>query len=287
MTLRLGSRAFGPHELAVMAIVNRTPDSFYDRGATFALAAALDRIDQVVSEGADIVDVGGVKAGHGTAVSAEDEIERTVSLVEGTRRRHPDLVISVDTYRAAVADAVCAAGADLVNDTWAGADPGVAVVAARRGAGLVCSHVGRQAPRTDPHRVAYDDVVADVVTKTTALAERAVAIGVRRDGILIDPTHDFGKNTWHTLQLTRSLDELVGTGWPVLVSMSRKDFVGETLDIPVEERLPGTLAVTAVAAWLGVRVFRAHDVIATRHVLDMVAAIRGSMPPRAARRGLA
>ena len=287
MTLRLGSRAFGPHELAVMAIVNRTPDSFYDRGATFALAAALDRIDQVVSEGADIVDVGGVKAGHGTAVSAEDEIERTVSLVEGTRRRHPDLVISVDTYRAEVADAVCAAGADLVNDTWAGADPGVAVVAARRGAGLVCSHVGRQAPRTDPHRVAYDDVVADVVTKTTALAERAVAIGVRRDGILIDPTHDFGKNTWHSLQLTRSLGELVGTGWPVLVSMSRKDFVGETLNIPVEERLPGTLAVTAVAAWLGVRVFRAHDVIATRHVLDMVAAIRGSMPPRAARRGLA
>ena len=287
MTLRLGSRAFGPHELAVMAIVNRTPDSFYDRGATFALAAALDRIDQVVSEGADIVDVGGVKAGHGTAVSAEDEIERTVSLVEGTRRRHPDLVISVDTYRAEVADAVCAAGADLVNDTWAGADPGVAVVAARRGAGLVCSHVGRQAPRTDPHRVAYDDVVADVVTKTTALAERAVAIGVRRDGILIDPTHDFGKNTWHSLQLTRSLDELVGTGWPVLVSMSRKDFVGETLDIPVEERLPGTLAVTAVAAWLGVRVFRAHDVIATRQVLDMVGAIRGRMPPRAARRGLA
>ncbi len=287
MTLRLGSRAFGPHELAVMAIVNRTPDSFYDRGATFALAAALDRIDQVVSEGADIVDVGGVKAGHGTAVSAEDEIERTVSLVEGTRRRHPDLVISVDTYRAAVADAVCAAGADLVNDTWAGADPGVAVVAARRGAGLVCSHVGRQAPRTDPHRVAYDDVVADVVTKTTALAEGAVAIGVRRDGILIDPTHDFGKNTWHSLQLTRSLGELVGTGWPVLVSMSRKDFVGETLDIPVEERLPGTLAATAVAAWLGVQVFRAHDVIATRHVLDMVAAIRGSMPPRAARRGLA
>lgn len=287
MTLRLGSRAFGPHELAVMAIVNRTPDSFYDRGATFALAAALDRIDQVVSEGADIVDVGGVKAGHGTAVSAEDEIERTVSLVEGTRRRHPDLVISVDTYRAEVADAVCAAGADLVNDTWAGADPGVAVVAARRGAGLVCSHVGRQAPRTDPHRVAYDDVVADVVTKTTALAERAVAIGVRRDGILIDPTHDFGKNTWHSLQLTRSLDELVGTGWPVLVSMSRKDFVGETLDIPVEERLPGTLAVTAVAAWLGVRVYRAHDVTATRQVLDMVAAIRGSMPPRAPHRGLA
>jgi dihydropteroate synthase len=285
--LRLGERDFGPDELAVMAIVNRTPDSFYDQGATYALTAALDRIDHVVSEGADIVDVGGVKAGHGRPVSVGEEIDRTASLVEATRQRHPGLVISVDTHRAAVADAACAAGADLINDTWAGADPDLAAVAARRGVGLVCSHVGGQAPRTDPHRVAYDDVLGDVVAKTTALAERAAAVGVRRDGILLDPTHDFGKNTWHSLRLSRDLGELVATGWPVLVSMSRKDFVGETLNLTVEDRLPGTLAATAVAAWLGVRVFRAHDVAATRQVLDMVAAIRGSMPPRTPRRGLA
>jgi dihydropteroate synthase len=285
--LRLGGRDFGPDELTVMAIVNRTPDSFYDQGATFALSAALDRIDQVVSEGADIVDVGGVKAGHGRPVSIGEEIDRTVPLVEATRQRNPGLVISVDTHRAAVADAACAAGADLVNDTWAGADPGVAVVAARRGAGLVCSHVGGQAPRTNPYRVAYDDVVADVVTTTAALAERAVAAGVRPEGILIDPAHDFGKNTWHSLQLTRSLDRLVRTGWPVLVSMSRKDFIGESLDQPVAERLSGTLAATAIAAWLGARVFRAHDVAATRQSLDMVAAIRGSRTPWAPRRGLA
>ena len=287
MRLRLGERDFGPDELAVMAIVNRTPDSFHDQGATFALSAALDRIDRVVSDGADIVDVGGVKAGHGQPVSTEEEIDRTVPLVEATRRRHPGLLISVDTYRADVADAVCAAGANLVNDTWAGADPGVAVVAARRGAGLVCSHVGSQVPRTDPHRVAYDDVVADVVAKTAALAERAVAVGVRPDGILLDPTHDFGKNTWHSLQLTRGIGELVRTGWPVLVSMSRKDFIGETLNIPVEERLPGTLAATAVAAWLGARVFRAHDIAATRQAVDMVAAIMGTGLPRLPRRGLA
>jgi dihydropteroate synthase len=285
--LRLGERDFGPDELAVMAIVNRTPDSFYDQGATYALTAALDRIDHVVSEGADIVDVGGVKAGHGRPVSVGEEIDRTASLVEATRQRHPGLVISVDTHRAAVADAACAAGAELINDTWAGADPDLAAVAARRGVGLVCSHVGGQAPRTDPHRVAYDDVLGDVVAKTTALAERAAAVGVRRDGILLDPTHDFGKNTWHSLRLSRDLGELVATGWPVLVSMSRKDFVGETLNLTVEDRLPGTLAATAVAAWLGVRVFRAHDVAATRQVLDMVAAIRGSMPPRTPRRGLA
>jgi dihydropteroate synthase len=285
--LRLGERDFGPDELVVMAIVNRTPDSFHDQGATFALSAALDRIDRVVAEGADIVDVGGLKAGHGQPVSTEEEIDRTVPLVEATRRRHPGLVISVDTYRAEVADAVCAAGANLVNDTWAGADPGVAVVAARRGAGLVCSHVGSQAPRTDPHRVANDDVVADVVAKTAALAERAVAVGVRPEGILLDPTHDFGKNTWHSLQLTRGIGELVRTGWPVLVSMSRKDFIGETLNIPVEERLPGTLAATAVAAWLGARVFRAHDIAATRQAVDIVAAIMGTGLPRLPRRGLA
>ncbi len=286
MRLRLGERDFGPDELVVMAIVNRTPDSFYDQGATFALSAALERIDRVVAEGADIVDIGGLKAGHGRPVSLAEEIDRTASLVAAARRRHPDVVISIDTYRADVAEAGCEAGADLVNDTWAGADPDLAAVAARRGVGLVCSHVGGQAPRTDPHRVAYDDVIGDVVAKTTALAEEAAAVGVRRDGIVLDPTHDFGKNTWQSLELSRDLGELVATGWPVLVSMSRKDFVGETLNLPVEDRLPGTLAATAVAAWLGARVFRAHDVAATRQVLDMVAAIRGSMPPRTPRRGL-
>jgi dihydropteroate synthase len=285
--LRLGNRDFAPGELAVMAIVNRTPDSFYDRGVTFDLPAALQRIDQVVAEGADILDIGGVKAGHGPPVSVEEEIDRTLPLVDAVRRRHPSLVISVDTYRAEVADAVCAAGADLINDTWAGADPDVAAVAASRGAGLVCSHVGEQAPRTDPHRVAYADVVADVIAKTTSLAERAVSIGVRRNAILVDPTHDFGKNTWHSLELTRNLDALVRTGWPVLVSMSRKDFVGETLGLPAQERLSGTLAATAVAAWLGAMVFRTHDVAATRQTLDMVGAIRETMPPRTPRRGLA
>jgi dihydropteroate synthase len=285
--LRLGDREFAPGELAVMAIINRTRDSFYDQGATFALPAALARIDQVAAEGADIIDVGGVRAGYGPQVSVAEEIDRTAPVVEEARRRHPSLVISVDTHRADVADAVCAAGADLINDTWAGADPQIPAVAASRGVGLVCSHVGSQSPRTDPYRVAYADVVSDVVARATALAERAIAMGVRRDGIIIDPTHDFGKNTWHSLQLTRALDRLVATGWPVLVSLSRKDFVGETLDLPVEQRMPGTLAATAVAAWLGARLFRAHDVAATRQALDMISAIRGTMPPRVPRRGLA
>jgi dihydropteroate synthase len=285
--LRLGRRTFGPADLVVMAIVNRTPDSFYDRGATYDLGAALDRADRVVEEGAAIVDVGGVKAGPGEDVDAAEEIRRTASLVAAIRDRHPDVVISVDTWRHEVGAAVCAEGADLLNDVWEAYDPRLAEVAAAYGAGLVCTHAGHAPPRTRPHRVAYDDVVADVVATCRRLAENAVSQGVRRDGILVDPGHDFGKNTRHSLAVTRDLPALVGTGWPVLVALSNKDFVGETLDLPVGERLEGTLAATAVSAWLGARVFRAHNVAETVRVLRMVSAIRGDTGPAATRRGLA
>ncbi|NUP40284.1 MAG: dihydropteroate synthase, partial [Streptomyces sp.] len=160
-------------------------------------------------------------------------------------------------------------------------------VAARHGAGLVCTHAGGARPRTRPHRVGYDDVMADILRVTCGLAERAAALGVRRDGILIDPGHDFGKNTRHSLEATRRLPEMTATGWPVLVSLSNKDFVGETLDRPVKERLIGTLATTAVSAWLGAQVYRVHEVEETRQVLEMVASIAGHRPPAVARRGLA
>ncbi|MEU4774657.1 dihydropteroate synthase [Micromonospora sp. NPDC023644] len=285
--LRLGGRTFGPDELVVMAIVNRTPDSFYDRGATFAQDSALRAVERAVEEGAEIIDIGGVKAGPGAEVDVAEEIRRTVATIAAVRAAFPDVVISIDTWRAEVAVEAVAAGADLLNDTWSGADPALAQVAARTGAGLVCSHAGGLAPRTRPHRAAFADVVADVLTTVTGLADRAVALGVRADGILIDPAHDFGKNTRHSLEITRRLGELSGTGWPLLVALSNKDFIGETLDLPVAERLEGTLAATAVSAWLGARVFRAHQVRPTRRVLDMVASIRGDRPPTLARRGLA
>ena len=287
MSLRLGRRTFGDDELTVMAIVNRTPDSFYDRGATYGLDAALAAVDRAVTAGAAIVDIGGVKAGPGDEVDPAEELRRTAELVAAVRAAHPDLVFSVDTWRSEVARVLAAEGADLLNDTWGGVDPALAGVAAEFGTGLICAHAGGLAPRTRPHRVAYDDVVADVVSTVTRLAARAVAAGVRPDGIVIDPAHDFGKNTRHSLEVTRRLDELVATGWPVLVSLSRKDFVGETLDLPPDDRLEGTLAATAVSAWLGARIFRAHDVTATRRVLDTVASIRGTRPPAVARRGLA
>lgn len=286
MRLRLGSREFGEHDFAVMAIINRTPDSFFDQGATFETEAALAAVDRAVAEGADIVDIGGVRAGPGPEVTVSEEIDRVGEFVALVRARHPDIVISVDTWRSEVGKVVADAGADLLNDAWGGYDPRLAEVAAAAGIGLVCSHAGGLPPRTDPHRVHYADVVDDVKRTVTALAERAVAVGVRRDGILIDPAHDFAKNTRHSLLVSRRLDELVATGWPVLVALSNKKFIGETLDLPTGERLYGTLAATAVAAWQGARVFRAHQVKATRQVLDMVAAIRGYREPAVSRRGL-
>ena len=276
----------------VMAIVNRTPDSFYDKGATFASEKALVRIDGAVSAGASIIDIGGVKAGPGDDVSVAEEIERVVPLIAAARGRHPDVTLSVDTWRAPVAEAAIAAGADLINDTWAGFDPELVEVAGQHRVGYVCSHTGGITPRTRPHRVHYDDVVADVIAETTALAERAASLGVPEERIFIDPTHDFGKNTYHGLELLRRVDELVATGWPVLMALSNKDFVGETLNrglngADITERVPGTLAATAWAAARGVAAFRVHEVEATLDVIRMTAAIQGEMAPLHTVRGLA
>ena len=285
--LVLHGRSFPPGRLLVMAIVNRTPDSFYRPGLTWDEGAALDRVHQVVAEGADILDVGGVPAKPGEEVTALEEMRRVVPFIAAVRAAYPDLVISADTWRHEVGRAACEAGADLLNDTWGGWDPELTEVAAESGAGLVCSHAGGLPPRTRPFRVSYPDVVADVLDRVLGLADRAVRTGVDPAGIIIDPAHDFGKNSWHSLEITRRLGELTATGWPVLMSASRKDFVGETLGTGVADRLFGTLAVTAVGAWLGARIFRAHDVAQTRQALDMVAAIRGDLVPARMVRGLA
>jgi dihydropteroate synthase len=214
-------------------------------------------------------------------------------------------VISVDTWRAEVGEVVAQAGADLLNDAWGGVDPRLAEVAARHRIGLVCSHAGGLPPRTRPHRPAYGDVVRELTAYVTDYAERAVVSGVSPSAILVDPAHDFGKNTWQSLEITRRLAELTGTGWPVLVAVADKDFIGETLAIsgalpsgtlpsgalpsstlrsstlpsgalpssalPVDQRAEGTIAALAICAWLGARVFRVHNVPAARAALAAVA----------------
>jgi dihydropteroate synthase len=290
-----------------MAVVNRTPDSFYAAARAADTDAALAAVGAAVAQGADLVDIGGVRAGRGPAVGVQEELDRVLPLVTAVRREFPDLPISVDTWRAEVAEVVCEAGADLVNDTWAGHDERLPQVAARFGAGLVCSHTGGLPPRTDPLRPQYplsardaevlavpaggvdplDGVLEDVLATLARSARAAVEAGVHPQSVLVDPTHDFGKTTWHSVHLTRRTAELVRLGHPVLMALSRKDFVGESLGLPVEDRLEGTLAATAVATWLGASVFRAHDVLATRRVVEMVAVLRGDRPPARAVRGLA
>ena len=282
-----------------MAIINRTTDSFFAAARYSADADALGAVEAALEQGADIVDIGGVRAGVGPEVSADEEIERVVPFIAKVRAHFPDLLVSVDTWRSPVARAAADAGVDLINDTWAGYDPHLVNVAAEYGLGVVCSHTGGLAPRTDPAKVhfplppeapdsavAADGVLYDVRATLTAGAHRALAAGVQQSSILVDPTPDFGKTTANSLHLLRHTKALVDLGFPVLMALSRKDFVGETLDLAVDERLEGTLAATSIAAWQGARVFRAHDVRATRRVLDMVAAIRSEIEPRAAVRGL-
>ena len=275
----------------IMAIVNRTPDSFYDRGANFADGDAQAAVHRLIAEGADVIDVGGVKAGPGETIDTQAEIARVVPFIEWVRGAYPDQLISIDTWRSEVARLACRAGADLINDSWGGYDPAMPEVAAEFAAGLVCSHTGGAKPRTRPFRVSYGTstrgVVDDAINELTASAERAVAAGVDRDRVVIDPTHDFGKNTFHGLALLRHMEDLVNTGWPVLMALSNKDFVGETLGVELTERLEGTLAATALAAAAGARMFRVHEVGPTRRVLEMVASIQGQRPPARTVRGLA
>nr|WP_235506575.1 dihydropteroate synthase [Terrabacter sp. Root181] len=287
--LVLRGRRFDAAAPAVMAIVNRTHDSFFSGNRHADLESAKAALVEAVELGADLVDVGGVRAGQeGEVVDADEEIRRVVPFLQWARTEHPDVLLSLDTWRSEVARE--AAGAvDLVNDTWAGHDRDLVNVASDVGAGYVISHTGGLPPRTDPVDVTYGDdpldVVRDVVRTLADGARAAEQAGIPRERILVDPTLDFGKTTAHSLEVLRHTADVVALNYPVLQAMSRKDFVGETLDLPADERLEGSLAATAVAAWLGATVFRAHDVRATRRVLDMVATIRGDRPPRLALRG--
>jgi dihydropteroate synthase len=281
-----GRRTFDfSRRTAVMAILNRTPDSFYDRGATFGFGAAVAAGERALAEGADWLDVGGVKGGPGAPVTEAEELDRVVPLLEALRGR-TDAVLSVDTYRPGVARRALAAGADVVNDPSGLRDPVMAEVAAEHGAGLVVMHTGGP-PRTRPHRPAYADVVAEVrafLAGRTALAQQR---GVAPDRLIVDPGHDFHKNTFHSLELTRRLGELTGLGHPVLVALSNKDFVGETLDVGLDQRLEGSLAAAAFSVAAGAAIVRVHEVQPTVRVVRMVEAILGRRPPAATRRGLA
>jgi len=285
--LQLRGRTFDlDREIAVMAIVNRTPDSFFDRGRTFALGAAIDHALAQVAEGADIIDVGGVKAGPGVAVDLAEEHDRVLPFVEAFRDVS-DTPLSVDTFRAGLAGAALAAGADLVNDVSGMIEPEIAdTVAAHPGAALVVMHPGGP-PRTRPFRSHYlPDVTTVVVRECRRLALEAERRGVARDQIIVDPGHDFGKNTAHSLELTRRLPELCALGYPVLVSLSNKDFLGETLGLPIDQRLEASLAAAVTSVLLGARIVRVHATREHVRAIRTVESILGWRPPTVSLRGL-
>ncbi|MDP8969253.1 MAG: dihydropteroate synthase [Actinomycetota bacterium] len=287
MRLTLGARTFDfDREVAVMAVVNRTPDSFADRGRTLALGAAVDHALAQVEAGADIVDIGGVKAAPGDEVAVETELRRVLPVVEAVRARSA-VPLSVDTFRAEVAATALEAGADLINDVGGMTDPKVAdVVAAHPGAALVVMHAGGS-PRTRPFRPTYlPDVTTAVVEACRRLALEARRRGVPRDKIIVDPGHDFGKTTAQSLELTRRLPELCALGYPVLVALSRKDFLGETLGLPVDQRLEPSLGAAVAAIMLGARIVRVHDTLQTVRAVRTVESILGWRAPTVSARGL-
>ncbi|MGX5771740.1 dihydropteroate synthase [Microbacterium trichothecenolyticum] len=263
------------HHIAVMAIVNRTPDSFYDRGATFGLDAAVATGFAAVEAGAEIVDVGGVKFAPGPAVPVAEEIARVIPVV---RQLAPVARVSVDTFHPEVARAAIEAGAAIINDTTGLHDPAMADVVAQGGAGVVIAH-SLAAPRTQHPLPSYGDVIGDIAEFLVARRERAREHGVPDSRIVLDPGHDLNKNTRQTLELTRRLGELAGLGAPLLVALSNKDFVGETLDRAKDDRLPGSLAAAVFCALHGARIVRAHNVRETVDAMRMVEAILGWRDP--------
>lgn len=278
-TLRIGGREFDlTSRVIVMAVVNRTPDSFYDRGATFALDRAVESAMRAADLGADWVDVGGVPFGRGPVVSTAEEIDRVVPLVDAIAGARPGLVISVDTNSAEVAAAAVAAGAGVINDTSGLGDPHMAGVVADGGAHVVITHsVGP--PRVEKPPAHYDDVVGEVRAFLVERVARAEAAGVPRERIVIDPGHDLDKNTLHSLELTRRLDEIADIGLPLLAAVSNKDFIGESIDRPQGQRLAGSLAAMTACILRGARIVRMHDVADAVDAARMTEAILGMRRP--------
>jgi dihydropteroate synthase len=285
MAQRIGSRSFDfDTSVAVMAIVNRTPDSFYDQGLTFDFDSALRTSFTAVADGADMIDIGGVPFGRGPVVSTEEEIDRVVPVIAAIAAES-DVVISVDTTSAAVARESIAAGASIINDTSGLFDPDMAGVVAASSANLVLTH-SLWPPRSEPARPQYRDVVDEVVTFLRDRIFVAQDAGIPIDRLIVDPGHDLNKNTFHTLELTRRLDEVTGLGPPTLVAVSNKDFIGETLDREKQDRLEGTIATAVFCIMKGARIVRMHDVPAAVAAVRMTEALLGFRRPAYARHNL-
>jgi dihydropteroate synthase len=270
--LDLGERTYDlTTRSLVMGILNRTPDSFYDRGQYWDLDAFYGRAARLVAEGADLLDVGGVKAGAGPDVSEAEEMDRVVPVIGALHDRF-EVPISVDTWRSSVAAEAFAAGAVVGNDISGFADPCYLSAAAAARAAVVATHI-RVAPRVpdpDPH---YDDVVEEVARFLVDRAGQAGAVGIPDTRIILDAGLDLGKTAFQSATLLRRSDRLAGLGWPLLLSASNKPFLGVLFHLEPGDRAGATVAAHALGISLGCRIVRAHDVRAARRVADTLAAV--------------
>lgn len=283
----IGRKTFDfSQQVAIMGIINRTRDSFYDRGSTFSFGKALEAAEQALGHGADWLDIGAVPFSPlAQEVNEKDELDRLLPLIQAIREK-TDAVLSVDTFRAEVARQAIDIGADAVNDTSGLHDPHMAGVVAAAGATLIITH-SKAAPREWIARPHYTDVVAEVRDFIVERAQFAEDQGVSRDKIIIDPGHDLNKNTWHSLELTRRLGELATLGYPLLASVSNKDFIAETLGLPVGKLTEGTLVTVVLCILRGARIVRVHDVASMRSGITVMEAVLGWRPPAVARHNLA
>lgn len=275
---RFGARTLDfSRQVALMAIVNRTPDSFYDGGATFALDAAVAASLAAADDGADWVDIGGVPFAPGPALSAKEEGDRVVPVIEAVSAAS-DVIISVDTFLPEVAARSIAAGAHVINDTTGLANPELAAVVAGSGAHLIITH-SLAKPRTAYPNPSYADVVSEVSAFLLEKVELAMSLGVAAERIIIDPGHDLNKNTLHTLEITRRFNEIAALGFPALAAVSNKDFIGETLNQDKADRLEGSLATAVISILGGARILRMHNVASAASAIHMTESVLGWREP--------
>ncbi len=274
----IGTRTFDfSRQIAVMAVINRTPDSFYDRGKTFELDRAIEACLTAAEQGADWVDIGGVKFGPGPEVPIQEEIDRVVPVINAVAQSS-DVVISVDTFWPEVARAAIDAGADVVNDTTGIHYPELADVVADSDATLVVTHSLAQ-PRTWYPTPKYDDVAGEIAAFLAGRVEFAQSRGIPESRLMVDPGHDLNKNTVQSLEISRRLDEICALGYPTLVAVSNKDFIGESLDRERQDRVAGSLAAATLAVAAGARIVRMHNVRESVDAMRMVEAVAGWRDP--------
>jgi dihydropteroate synthase len=272
MRLCLGERSYDLTSKAlVMGILNRTTDSFFDKGAFFEMDVFLKRAQQLVDEGADILDIGGVKAGPGPEVTEAEELERVIPAISALHERF-DLPLSVDTWRASVAKEAYAAGAMIGNDISGFGDPDYLKVAAAAGASVVATHIRLQ-PRVPDPEPEYDNVVVDVANFLVDRARKAEAAGITPDRVVLDAGLDLGKTWQQSLTLLGASDRLAALGYPLLLSASNKTFLGKLLDLEVTDRRLASLGATALGVARGCRIVRAHDVLGTKRACAVISAI--------------